>query len=486
MCQITVPDLITGLTGTDNCGTVTFTQLPIAGTMITLTEGGTTTVVITANDGNGNTTPCNVVLTGDDLIAPVFTCPGPQTLSLDAMCKITVPDLITGLTGTDNCGTVTFTQLPAAGSLINASHNSTTMVTIIANDGNGNESNCIVTLTANDNTAPVFSVCQTDILNFAVNAALCKGSVTLTAPTVTDNCTYTLTWVMTGDTPGSGTGNIPSPFLFNAGTTVVTYTAKDGANNMAMCSFTITVLNNIVGTITGGGTTTVNAPSSVNVTFTGSGGTAPYTFYYKIGAGGITQIITTSMVSSVVSIAHPTNIAGTFEYILLGVTDANGCNGILAPMPPQVTVNIIMRIDLSPTIPAPLNSNFLSTDPNRQGYIQFTNGGDGPTSGAVSFRISKIANFAITIPPLMMTSGDFPFTVNVDNTQWTITDGTFFFTVTAAMPNIPAGGNVKIGFILDPTGPPGSTGNLTATIFNGAGGDINDNNNASIKTFVIN
>jgi hypothetical protein len=152
----------------------------------------------------------------------------------------------------------------------------------------------------------------------------------------------------------------------------------------------------------------------------------------------------------------------------------------------MVTVTVNIAPDLSPTIPGPISSSFLATDPNRDGYVQFTNGGTGPTTGPVSFRISKLANFNITIPPGMMTSGTGIFQVNVNNTAWTITEGLFFFTITAPAPNIPVGGNVKIGFILDPVGPAGSTGNLTATIIDGIGGDNNNNNNASVKTFVIN
>jgi glycyl-tRNA synthetase alpha subunit len=254
------------------------------------------------------------------------------------------------------------------------------------------------------------------------------------------------------------------------------------ANNVVV----FTVRNQPIGQIAGGGTATLNSPVLLSVNFTGSGGTAPYTFTYKIGILGTPQVVTSSAFSSSVSIAHPNDVLGTFEYILISVVDANGCEGQLAPTPPSVFVYVINNIDLSPTIPSPLNANFVSSDPPREGYIQFTNGGNGPTVGQVTFRISKVANFAIAIPPLMMTSGSFPFTVSVNNPQWTITEGLFFYTLTADNPNIPAGGDVKIGIILTPTGPPGSSGNLTATIINGTGGDVNDFNNVAIRTFVIN
>jgi hypothetical protein len=347
------------------------------------------------------------------------------------------------------------------------------------------------TYTVLDDTYPDFTSCPSNIAGQVPNASMCKSSVPLVNPVIVENCIYTLTWAMTGATSATGTGNIPSPYLFNVGETTITYTAADAALNATQCTFTVTVVNNLTATITGGGITTVNAPTTVNVTFTGSGGATPYMFGYQIsvngGSFGATQTITTPGASSTVSIPHPNNMQGVFVYRIVSVTDANGCNGTL-PVPPanEVTVTVNPAADLSPTIAEPFNGNFLTTDPLREGYVQFTNGGTGPTNSAITFRISKIANFTISIPPLMMNAG--LFNSPVQNTEWDIVEGLFFYTITPKVgtPAIPAGGNVKIGFTLTPTGPAGSTGNLTATIINASGGDNNNNNNASVRTFVIN
>ncbi|MEQ1743984.1 MAG: HYR domain-containing protein [Saprospiraceae bacterium] len=58
---------------------------------------------------------------------------------------------------------------------------------------------------------------------------------------MSDNCSPTvgLTYQQTGSTTGSGSG--PANGLYNAGTTVVTYTAADLSGNTATCSFTVTV-----------------------------------------------------------------------------------------------------------------------------------------------------------------------------------------------------------------------------------------------------
>lgn len=74
------------------------------------------------------------------------------------------------------------------------------------------------------------------------------------------------------------------------------------------------------GTITGTTTVCLNATNPI-ITFTGSNGTAPYTFTYKIN-NGADQSITTTSGDSVILTA-PTNIAGSFEYSLKEIKDAN-------------------------------------------------------------------------------------------------------------------------------------------------------------------
>jgi uncharacterized protein (TIGR02145 family) len=60
--------------------------------------------------------------------------------------------------------------------------------------------------------------------------------------------------------------------------------------------------------------------SSPNITLTGSNGTAPYTFTYAINGGSNLTVTTTT--GNSVTVAAPTNIAGTFTYSLVSVQDA--------------------------------------------------------------------------------------------------------------------------------------------------------------------
>lgn len=70
-----------------------------------------------------------------------------------------------------------------------------------------------------------------------------------------------------------------------------------------------------------GGTTFCQNSSSV-VTFTGSGGIAPYTFNYTINGGAVLNVSSTET-SSTVSLPVNSSATGTFTYTLVSVTDSS-------------------------------------------------------------------------------------------------------------------------------------------------------------------
>jgi gliding motility-associated-like protein len=85
------------------------------------------------------------------------------------------------------------------------------------------------------------------------------------------------------------------------------------------------------------------------ITFTGSGGTAPYTFTYTINGGAIQTITTVS--GDVVTISVSTTAAGTFNYTLTSVQDSTTpLTPILVPSTATVLVNA------TPTITGTLNT----------------------------------------------------------------------------------------------------------------------------------
>lgn len=119
----------------------------------------------------------------------------------------------------------------------------------------------------------------------------------------------------------------------------------------------LVILPSISGTISG--TTSVCKNSTEpNVIFTGSNGTAPYTFTYTINSGNVLSVTTTS--GNSVSVAAPTTAEGTFVYDLLSVQDAALANCGAAPTgSATITVNPVpdMSVSTTSTLIDPLGSN---------------------------------------------------------------------------------------------------------------------------------
>ena len=155
-CNFTVPDYTGFTTATDNCGTATVTQSPIAGTVIS-GHGTVQTITLTAEDGNGNTDSTAFDVTLMDVMAPTLTAVASIEEGLDASCNFTVPDYTGLTTATDNCGTVTVTQSPIAGTVISG-HGTVQTITLTADDGNGNTDSTTFNVALVDITEPTITV----------------------------------------------------------------------------------------------------------------------------------------------------------------------------------------------------------------------------------------------------------------------------------------------------------------------------------------
>lgn len=248
-------------------------------------------------------------------------------------------------------------------------------------------------------------------------------------------------------------------------------------------TFVLTVHPIPSGAISGTAFVIQNAPTTANVTFTGSVGTAPYTFTYNVNGGG-TQTISTIGMNDAITLPHPNGTPGVFTYTLLSVTDANGCAGVVDPLQDTVVITVIasnMLPDLAPSIARPLNGSFVNGQ-LKEGYVQFSNGGNGPTFGVTKVRLPKtVSNFNLVInQSATMSAGQ-----SVVNNLCTFADLGFAWEITYPTP-IAVGTNIKIGYSLTATGFTGSDGTITATILNGTGGDSNNFNNKATRRFVIN
>lgn len=143
------------------------------------------------------------------------------------------------------------------------------------------------------------------------------------------------------------------------------------------------------------GTTTVcRNTSPPNITFTGSNGTAPYTFTYRINSGSNQTISTTTLNSITVSV--PTTTAGTFTYSLVSVMDQNTTAGAIGSA--VVTIN---ALPATPTITAGSSTRFCTG-----GSVTLTS-----SSGTNYFWSTGANTSSITIA----TTGN--YTVQVSNTS---------------------------------------------------------------------
>jgi len=215
----------------DNCNpSPTVTQSPSASTVLT-GHNSSQLVTLTADDGNGNTSNCTLTVTLKDVTPPNITCPANTTVSANASCQ--------GMIGShsptalsDNCNpSPTVTQSPSASTVLTG-HNSSQLVTLTANDGNGNTSNCTLTVTLKDVTPPVPTCEGPQTIDLDANCQLLVPDLTDGA-SATDNCSMSFSW---SQSPTSGT-----LLASGEGTThTVTVTVDDGNGNSANCIVVLT------------------------------------------------------------------------------------------------------------------------------------------------------------------------------------------------------------------------------------------------------
>src|SRR5207237_4791376 len=101
--------------------------------------------------------PCTTTFTVNDTSAPTLSCPVPTSASANGSCQATVPNVLSGVTASDNCSAtngITLVQSPAAGTLVGLGTNT---ITVTATDAAGNSATCATTFTVNDTTVPSVS-----------------------------------------------------------------------------------------------------------------------------------------------------------------------------------------------------------------------------------------------------------------------------------------------------------------------------------------
>ena len=166
-------------------------------------------------------------------------------------------------------------------------------------------------------------------------APFCQNNAIAQTPTLTGTGAYTGgTFSANGLTINPSTGAI-IPVNNAAGNYTVNYTTPaSGSCSSVTVGIPVTINPLPTATITGSNNVCQNGISP-KITFTGTNGTAPYTFIYKVNNGG-DKFVTTSTGNSV-DVTQATVSAGTYEYKLVSVSDANGC---LEAAPGNATITV--------------------------------------------------------------------------------------------------------------------------------------------------
>lgn len=185
--------------------------------------------VLPRNAG-GNASGCNtwsfVVI---DVTPPAITCPANVTANNSPSTACSAVVTYGSISATDNCTAPSITLVSGLASNSVFPLGITTM-TYRAADPSGNSSTCSFYVWVKDATPPVIS-CPSNIVGNNATGQ-CGAIRTYTTPTATDNCSGLLV---------SQTSGLPSGSSFPVGVTTNIWKATDAGNNMATCSFNVTI-----------------------------------------------------------------------------------------------------------------------------------------------------------------------------------------------------------------------------------------------------
>lgn len=192
---------------------------------------GTTVVKFTLITQCNDTLTCNKQVTVIDSIPPVLRCPANVTVQCTPPAAAANYAQFTAQGGlaTDNCaintGSVSVVDSPATGSCPR------TMVrSYYISDQSGNSSSCQQSITLNDTTPPTLA--DPADITAGTDNGVCQAVVNIINPVVTDNCNMGTTLVRN-----------PAGNVFQAGVTIVTWTATDACGNTATQTQQITVVD---------------------------------------------------------------------------------------------------------------------------------------------------------------------------------------------------------------------------------------------------
>ncbi|HEX6916287.1 MAG TPA: HYR domain-containing protein [Chitinophagaceae bacterium] len=300
------------------------------------------------SDTHGNAAADQVqIITVTDNTAPSFTRPADITIYTDANCAYDASVTATGdvTDEQDNCSTgiqASFTDAIANGDC-EGSHIITRTWHLTDHCGNA-AADQVQIITVKDITAPVVtSVTETVFHCYDDNNGV-ANHYAVPAVTATDNCTaVSYSYIISGATVRSGNGNDASG-LFNPGTSTIAWTMHDACGNTSTATTVVTVNPEITGsfssfTVLPNGYVQPNTlyfgytpAASATISFTAAGGTAGYSYSWRIKQGNAATFTVNANPASIQVIASGSGTV-VFE---VKVTDSKGCTAVF-----EKTINVI-------------------------------------------------------------------------------------------------------------------------------------------------
>ncbi|MFV0377800.1 MAG: PKD-like domain-containing protein [Mangrovibacterium sp.] len=205
--------------------------------------GAGTYSVVVLSDLNG-CAATSVSVTIPEPEAPDLNCPESIIVTVDPG-KTYASNVGVGLPGYDNsCESIEYLMTGATTESDDglvpspSTYNlGITNIEYIAVNLKGEDLHCSFTVTVRPEI-PVISCADPITVN--ADAGLCSASLAIDLPQVDKGTGISWSWKMSGATIGSGSDAILSPYTFNKGTTIITWTATNAAGT-ATCSQTVTI-----------------------------------------------------------------------------------------------------------------------------------------------------------------------------------------------------------------------------------------------------
>ncbi|MFK7950751.1 MAG: HYR domain-containing protein [Saprospiraceae bacterium] len=233
--SITTADINDG--STDNCS---IASMSLDKTNFSCNDLGLNSVTLTVTDGSGNSSTCTGIVNVKNNNPPTAICQNIDVyLDASGNASIVAADIDNGSTAICN-STLAISINKTDFTCVDLGQN-TVALTVVDNDGNTSTCNGIVTV---HDTIPPQVTCPQDIVVDLTSG--CTKGLLLPLPKVVEACGGIVMTVMTSTnislrlTPsGAYAGYFP------LGTTEVIYKVDDGFGNWTMCSFEVTVEDNL-------------------------------------------------------------------------------------------------------------------------------------------------------------------------------------------------------------------------------------------------